>query len=185
MNNMSRTVITLLFLTTTVSVKAQIAAAEPEYDNTIVFVDKANKTTSLLERQTPENKISTSASSYILGVGKTKSIDFVKGMKSAVRITKSDTIRFVARVKDNNDNPADVIKIVRFKVNTKKDIRYVDNVSVGTLSTPQQAEVERIDFTAGKYGTQSYMITVVDLVPGEYYITLKDAQATLQAFDID
>lgn len=184
MKNMSRIVIALAFSAISFFASAQVTAPEPEFINTIINVSKNNKSTPL-ERQKAQVKTSSSASTYIIGIGKTKAIGLVKGEKSDVRVAKSDTLWFIARVKENLEDPFEVITFARFQVNPKKKVRYVEIGKVEAFKGPEDGDVDRITFQATKYGTTSYLIMVNGLQPGEYMMTLKDARATAQMFGID
>jgi len=184
MRNMSGQLTALIFLSVSFFANAQVSAPEPEFTNSIVYVAKDNKATAL-ERQKAQVKTSSSASTYIIGIGKTKAIGLVKGEKSYVRIPKADTLRFIARVKDNSEDPLEVITFARFEINPKKKVRYVEIGKVEVFKGPEDGKVDRVTFQAVKYGTQSYLITVLNLSPGEYMMTLKEARATAQMFGVD
>jgi len=184
MKNMSQIFIALTFLLTPLISSAQVSAAEPEFVNTIVHLTKENMTV-ILERQKAQVKTSSNASTYIIGIGKTKAIGVVKGEKSDVRLSKADTLKFIARVKDNNEDPFEVITFAKFEVNPKKNVRYVEIGKVEAFKGPEDGDINRITFQAVKFGTQSYLITVKNLEPGEYMMTLKDARATAQMFGVD
>lgn len=184
MKNMSRIAITVILLSITFFVKAQVTAVEPEFANTIVHV-KNSSVPQELERQTFKSKSSTSASSYILGVGKTKLISYVEGEQSPIRIVKRDSIQFIVRVKDNSLNPAEAIRLTKFSINQKKKFRFVEAFSVGAFSGVQNGESEAVKFGAVKYGSNSYLLTVRNLQLGEYFFSILDAGENVQMFGID
>ena len=176
--------IALIFLFSPLSSKGQITATEPEYTNTIVYVDGDNQST-LLERQTPLSKVVSSPSLLLVGVGKTRTIDFVKGEKSPVRIPKSDTLNFIVSVKDNNDNPVDIVGVLKLEIDKKKHNRFVEVIMTDPLKGPEINEASKVSFQAIKYQHHSYLITISNLGPGEYMFTLRDGRLAAQMFGID
>lgn len=184
MKNMSRITIALTFLLTSFFANAQLTVAEPEFANTIVYVGKTPGSIEL-ERQKLLSKSTVSTSVYILGVGKVKSISYVESEKSTIRITNTDTLQFIIRVKDNSLNPAEAIRLSKFSVNQKKKIRFIEVASTGTFSGGQEGGPETVKFEAIKYGSNSYMLTVRNLPLGEYFFTLLDAGENVQMFGVD
>lgn len=176
--------VALILLISPFGLKGQITATEPEYTNTIVCVHDNNETT-LLERQTPLSKVVSSPSLLLVGVGKTKTIDFVKGEKSPVRLPKSDTLNFIVSVKDNNDNPLDIVGVLKLEIDKKKHNRFVEVIMTDHLKGPEINEASKVTFTAAKYQKHSYLITIVSLEPGEYMFTLRDGRLAAQMFGID
>lgn len=181
---MSRNLIVLTFLFLPAFAVAQTPVAEPEFSNTIHFITKDNKSLNL-ELQAPQTKVSSSASQYIVGIGKTKAMYMVKGEKSEVRIPRSDTLKFIVRVADHNENPFQIISIARLKSNPKKHTRYLDVAEVGAFKGSSTVDIDRINFKAVKYGNYSYLVTIPSLEQGEYAIALRDDPATWQLFGID
>lgn len=184
MKTTCRAAIALISLISPLVSKAQITATEPEYTNTIVYVHGKTETT-LLERQTPLTMVVNSPSLLLVGVGKTKSIDFVKGEKSPVRIPKSDTLDFIVSVKDNNDNPLDIIGILKLEIDKKKHNRFVEVIMTDYLKGPEINEASKVTFKAVKYQQHSYLVTIVNLEPGEYMFTLRDGRLAAQMFGVD
>lgn len=184
MKTIFRAAIALIFLISPLVLTAQITATEPEYTNTIVYVHNNNET-ALLERQTPLSKVVSSPSLLLVGVGKTKTIDFVKGEKSPIRIPKSDTLNFIVSVKDNNDNPVDIVGVLKLEIDKKKHNRFVEVIMTDQLKGPEINEASKVSFQAVKYQHHSYLVTIVNLGPGEYMFTLRDGRLAAQMFGID
>ncbi|HMV10439.1 MAG TPA: hypothetical protein PK325_07470 [Cyclobacteriaceae bacterium] len=184
MKTICRTAVALIFLISPLVLTAQITATEPEYTNTIVYVHNNNET-ALLERQTPLSKVVSSPSLLLVGVGKTKTIDFVKGEKSPIRIPKSDTLNFIVSVKDNNDNPVDIVGVLKLEIDKKKHNRFVEVIMTDQLKGPEINEASKVSFQSVKYQHHSYLVTIVNLGPGEYMFTLRDGRLAAQMFGID
>lgn len=156
---------------------------EPEFVNTVTFVK--DKTPIQLEKQKVQLKTNANASAYIVGIGKAKTIALVKGEKSNIRVPKADTIKFIVRVIDNSIDPSQVINFAKFVSNPDKKIRYIELSSSGTYSGIQSSDVTFVQFTASKYGQNSYLIEVANLDPGEYTITLEASRELAQMFGVD
>ncbi len=157
---------------------------EPEFTNTVTFVSGGKPVQ--LEKQKVVMKTSRNASAVIVGIGKVKILGTVKGERSPIRITKADTLHFLVRVGDNTKDPATVINFARFEINKDKKNRFIEGESAQTFSADTQRDnVDFIQFTAAKYGMSSYLITVINLMPGEYTITLDGSRELCQMFGVD
>lgn len=164
--------------------KAQVTVPEPEFSNTVVYLN-SDSTSLPLERQKAEIKTKSSASLNIIGVGKVSTIGLVTGEKSPVRIPNSESISFIARVQSNTENPMDVITVAKFEVNTKKHNRYIEIAKAASFQGAESGNVNTIGFEAVKYGQNSYLITVKKPGPGEYVITLASSSETAHMFGVD
>lgn len=173
----------LILAATANSGNAQARSNEPEFANTIVALTKDQKVINL-ERQKAQVKTGGNASLLIVGVGTAKMVGFVKGDSSDVKLAKSDTLTFIARVQDNSANPNDVITFAKFQVNSKKHIRYIEIAKSGVLSQAEQGKVEYIKFEGQKYGNSSYLIKVFNLPHGEYMMTLQESRETAHMFSV-
>jgi hypothetical protein len=129
-----------------------IRITEPEFSGTAVFVNDTIGNGILLEQQTA-----------------TMEEGFVT-LKYAVKYCCSsvfaDTVnsQFIVRVSDNSINPHDVISIINTKIeNTKRTWKY--------------SKPETVEFSAKKYGTSSYLISVPRLKPGQYVISFKNSNS--------
>ncbi|MBL7840587.1 MAG: hypothetical protein JNJ75_10635 [Cyclobacteriaceae bacterium] len=163
---------------------AQLAIPEPEFYNSVTVVVDGKP--AQLEKQKVIMRTSRNASAVIVGIGKVKVLGSVKGERSPVRITKTDTLRFLVRVADNTKDPATVINFARFEINKDRKSRFIEVESAQTFSADTQRDnVDFIQFKAAKYGLSSYLITVINLLPGEYMITLDGSRELCQMFGID
>lgn len=161
----------------------QAKSNEPEFANTIVALTKDHGVISL-ERQKAQVKTGGNASLLLVGVGTAKMVGFVKGDSSDVKLAKSDTLTFIARLKDNSANPNDVITFAKFQVNSKKHIRYIEIAKSGVLSQAEQGKVDYIKFEGQRYGNSSYLVKVFNLPEGEYMMTLQESRETAHMFSV-
>ena len=80
------------------------------------------------------------------------------------------TISLVIKAKDNELDPMDLYRIVRF-TGSKKDrhIQWME-FSPTLLGSEKAQKSGYVNFVAHKYGTQSYILTVPEkeMIPGEY-----------------
>lgn len=142
---------------------------EPEYVG-MGFIENTGVT---LEKQIPQSKTKVSASTYVVGLGKTTNVQFVDGAKSTIRIQKNDTIRLVIRVGSQDLNPYETIAITSFTSDVKKNRRTVNNGTINYTNGEDRYGFENpILFTAKKYGNQSFIISLVKLESGEYVIKI-------------
>ena len=80
------------------------------------------------------------------------------------------TISLVIKAKDNESDPMDLYRIVRF-TGSKKDrrIQWME-FSPTLLGSEKVQKSGYVNFVAHKYGTQSYILTLPEkeMIPGEY-----------------
>jgi hypothetical protein len=115
----------------------------------------------------------------------------INGSESKIRFKKNDPLQIVIRAVDNNSDPLTIISI--YKLNSKKKVRTVvlgeDNS--GTLMKSRTNSKDMIRFNGKKYGESSYLLTLNNLIPGEYGIIVsnpnnKDEKRTIvSCFGID
>lgn len=164
--------------------RSQSAIPEPEFTNSVTAI--VGREAIQLEKQRVIMKTTRNASAVIVGIGKVRMLGTVKGERSPVRIPEIDTLRFLVRVEDNTKDPATIINLAKFEINKEKKIRFIEVESAQTFSADTQRDnVDFIQFTATKYGTSSYLITVINLTPGEYTITLDGSRELCQMFGVD
>ena len=72
--------------------------------------------------------------------------------------------QFIVRVSDNSIDPYDLISIVKMKIENAKRIW-------------NTSKSEKIEFSAKKYGTNSYLITVPRFTLGQYGICFKNSNS--------
>ncbi len=112
----------------------------------------------------------------------TKGMDIVlEGEHSSYVVPKDmKTISLVIKAKDNESDPMDLYRIVRFN-SSKKDrrIHWMD-FSPALLGTEKAQKSGYVNFIAHKYGEQSYILTLPEkeMIPGEYGIFLSTVNGT-------
>jgi len=128
---------------------------EPEFSETVVFVNDSIGNGILLEHQTAVNsKIKYMTTQLIL--------EF-KLCCSSVSVDSLNS-QFIVRVSDNAVNPYDMISIVKMKIENSKRIW-------------NTSKSEKIEFSAKKYGTNSYLISVPRFTLGQYGICFKNSNS--------
>lgn len=96
----------------------------------------------------------------------------VKGDTSPNKIAKGE-VKLIVRVKDNNEDPKNSIGVFQFE--TKKKERRFTLAEVGLLSGMKATtSFNTVPYEAKKIGASSYMVTIVNLQPGEYGVTTAD-----------
>ncbi|WP_454058933.1 hypothetical protein [Elizabethkingia ursingii] len=148
---------------------------EPEFiGETIAIVDGKEVP---LEKKTIQTKTNANASAYIFGIGKIKTKLTVDGCCSNTKLKSSSKIEFVTKAVDNNTDPKSIVAIFPFSEVTKKS-RKLELSSLSTFFGGSSSNnAKYIDFTAKKFGTSSYKITVQNLPQGEYGITVSNPNA--------
>jgi hypothetical protein len=155
----------------------EIKISEPEFSGNAVYVDKATGTGMPLETMTSSQKTKAKASVYLVGVGKVHTDLSIKGTTSTVRINQKERIQFIYRGEDNSTNPKECIQIIKFKI--KGNNRVAELASLGTFSGMSSGDMGFVEFSATKYGSSSYLITIVNLAPGEYGFSFGKASSKL------
>ena len=90
------------------------------------------------------------------------------------------TISLVIKAKDNENDPMELYRIVRFN-GSKKDrrIQWME-FSPALLGSEKAQKIGYVNFIAHKYGEQSYILTFPEkeMIPGEYGIFLSAVNGT-------
>ncbi len=165
--------ISLVTMFTMTSVMAQVTVAEPEHEEEVLMLTSNSKGV-LLDQEKGTIKASADASLLIVGAGKMKSRLTVKGVQSASTAKGSSTTRLIIRVEDNSIDPKTFIDIFQFEVTAKERRHLVKEIGVLMKTDPNQKLF--VDYKAQKYGKSSYLVTMTDLLPGEYGIVIKDPE---------
>jgi hypothetical protein len=128
---------------------------EPEFSETAVFVNDSVGNGILLEHQTAVNsKIKYMTTQLILEFKLCCSTVSVDSLNS----------QFIVRVSDNSVNPYDLLSIVKMKIENSKRIW-------------NTSKSEKIEFSAKKYGTNSYLVSVPRFTLGQYGICFKNSNS--------
>lgn len=159
----------------------QIKIAEPEYKGNVLLI-KGGAGISL-EKQKASIKRNLSASLLLVGMGKAKSSSVVEGISSTVRTSMHHNVQFIVKAPDYEMDPTDLINF--FQLEVKKDTRLVLGGSSDSFGTTRLNNIKMIPFTAVKYGQSSYLITVEDIKPGEYALTLEGTRGNFNMFGVD
>ena len=112
----------------------------------------------------------------------TKGMDIVlEGGHSSYVVPKDmKTISLVIKAKDNDIDPMELYRIVRFN-GSKKDrcIQWME-FSPALLGSEKAQKSGYVNFIAHKYGEQSYILTIPEkeIIPGEYGIFLSTVNGT-------
>lgn len=176
-------IITLFFISAD-CFSQNVKIAEPEFSGTIVNVNSSSGNGLPLETSKLIIKTKASASVYVTGIGKATTRATVKGNTSTVKVKMDSTIRFIYRAGDNTINPVDVIQLIRF--NVKGGNRETELASAGTFTGTSSGDIGFVQFTAKKYKTSSYLISVSNLAAGEYGFSLgKEETTTIHMFSVE
>ena len=122
------------------------------------------------------DKVSSKQSVAMDSIPSTKEMDIViKGPHSSYVIPKDmKTISLVIKAKDNESDPTELYRIVRFN-SSKKDRRFHWMGFSPTLLGSEKAQKSGyVNFVADKYSLHSYILTFPgnEMTPGEYGIFL-------------
>ena len=163
MKNLMMAVVMLITCTTSMAQGIQ----EPEYIGQVALV-QSDCSQVVLVKEEAEMKTKTTGFGYIPIPGsslldKGKTFLRVKGEKSPN----------IVRVKDNNEDPKNSIGVFQFEA--KKKERRFTLAEVGLLSGMKATtSFNTIPYEAKKIGDSSYMVTILNLQPGEYGVTTAD-----------
>ena len=128
------------------------------------------------------NKVSPKQSAAMNSIPSTNEMDIVlKGPHSSYIIPKDmKTISLVIKDKDNESDPMELYRIVRFN-SSKKDRRIQWMGFSPTLLGSEKAQKSGyVSFVADKYSLHSYILTLPEneMIPGEYGIFLSAVNGT-------
>ncbi|MCR2030567.1 hypothetical protein [Alistipes timonensis] len=145
--------------------------AEPDFIGEVVTI-LPDGSSSKLEKETVLLRTRANASAQIFGIGKAKTKLIIDTPEAAVRLKGDDDIRFIVKAVDNATDPISIINVFRFETNKKK--RLAELSSVSSFGSVKANKLERLRFSAEKYGEKSYLLTLIDKPAGEYGITVSN-----------
>lgn len=145
--------------------------AEPDFIGEVVTI-LPDGNTSKLEKETVLLRTRANASAQIFGIGKAKTKLIIDTPEAAVRLKGDNDIRFIVKAVDNATDPISIINVFRFETNKKK--RLAELSSVSSFGSVKSNKLERLRFSAEKYGEKSYLLTLIDKPAGEYGITVSN-----------
>ncbi|MDR2292242.1 MAG: hypothetical protein LBE11_02050 [Prevotellaceae bacterium] len=147
---------------------------EPDFAGEVLLL-KNGESVGILEKNTVQIKTKAGASIYLTGIGSVKSRITVEGCCAKTTVKSSDDFKFVIKAVDNNTDPIAVISI--FKFEEKKKERRAEVSSASTFGGGSSNNLNYVTFSAKKYGTSSYLITLNEKQAGQYGITVKNPNA--------
>lgn len=109
-----------------------------------------------------------------------KDIAFKGGHSPYVLPAGTKTVRLLIKAPNNENDPLELYRIVRFNAKKKERTIKWQEFSPALLGSDEKEDAGYVYFTAHKYGAQSYLITIPEkeLKPGEYgifYMSLASA----------
>lgn len=144
---------------------------EPDFIGEVVAI-MPDGSASKLEKETVQLRTRANASATILGIGKAKTKLIIDSPQAAVRLPGGEEIRFIVKAVDNATDPISIINVFRFDTNKKR--RLAELSSVSSFGSVKANKLERLRFSAEKYGEKSYLITLIDKPAGEFGITVSN-----------
>ena len=141
-----------------------------------IYQNKVSKLSNIVDKVSPAQSVAMDS------IPSTNAMDIVlKGPHSSYVIPKDmKTISLVIRAKDNESDPTEHYRIVRFNV-SKKDrcIQWME-FSPTLFSSKKAQKSGYVNFIAHQYGSQSYTLTFpeYEMIPGEYGIFLSAVNGT-------
>ena len=140
------------------------------------YQNNSPKLSSVVDKVSPKQSVAMDS------IPSTNAMDIVlKGPHSSYVIPKDmKTISLVIKAKDNESDPMELYRIVRFN-SSKKDRRIQWMEFSPTLFSSKKAQKSGyVNFIAHQYGSQSYTLTFpeYEMIPGEYGIFLSAINGT-------
>jgi hypothetical protein len=149
---------------------AQEDIAEPDFIGEVAVVQNG-KSTGILEKNTVKIKSTNLAN---IGFGTAKSHIIIEGCCAKTVLSEGGDWQFIVRAVDNNTDPLSIISVFRFK--EKKKERRAE-VASATIFGSSSNNLDYIEFTGKKYGTNSYLVTLKEKVAGQYGIIVTNPNA--------
>lgn len=148
---------------------------EPEYIGQVNYIN-ADSTTTLMETEPASMNTKNNGLSFVpvagMFLGKGQAFIAVKGTKSMTKLPAKG-IKFLVRVKDNDEDPKGQVGIIKFDVK-KKERRYLMAEAGLVSGVKDKISLNDFKYEVKRFGEKSYLIEVGDLKPGEYAITTGD-----------
>lgn len=171
---MKKIIIAIVGVLAVMSGSAQ--ALEPEYIGQVVVVNE-DSTTTLLQKEAANIKVKSTKYGRIPlpGTGLldiSKSMLVVGGAKSPVAV-KPGCLTLIIRAERNTVNPKNVFGVFKFEAK-KKERQYVMAESSFVGVTRCTMNMNTVPTVVKKYGTDSYMVVIENILPGEYGISSSD-----------
>jgi hypothetical protein len=156
---------TALCIVLSLVVKAQdITVPEPEYFGNVIYIK--NNEAIELEKQKVHVTVKASAALMMTGLGKVKQKIVIADATSPLKITQDRGLKFIVKVTDNKYDPFEMVELFKLKKDYKS--RSLLTAQAGVYSGTKAGDVVRVPYKATKYGTSSYLITITEIMMGEY-----------------
>lgn len=155
---------------------------EPKYIGNIYQIDENGNILNTLEQQKSSSKSSLNASALLIGIGKAKSKNVVKGKSSPIRVKKGKIV-FIAKVDNSKINPKEIFNI--FPLEIKKKKRFIEVAQANTFGLSKAMDIDFIPFKAYPYKDSSFIIELTIEKIGEYAITIDTSRNTFNMFGVD
>ena len=141
-----------------------------------IYQNNSPKLSSVVDKVSPKQSVAMDS------IPSTNGMDIVlEGPHSSYVIPKDmKTISLVIKAKDNESDPMELYRIVRFN-SSKKDRRIQWMEFSPTLLSSEKAQKSGyVNFVANKYSLHSYILTFPEheMIPGEYGIFLSTVNGT-------
>ena len=138
--------------------------SEPEFIGEVNLV-RSNISYTLLDREQVKVKTKAGASLYIVGIGSVKSRITIETPQASARTKANEPFSLIIRCVDNASDPIAVISIFQFEKKGKQ--RRAELSSSNTFGGVSEGNMKMVKFTAKKFGTSSYKVTINPPTPGE------------------
>lgn len=147
-----------------IATSQEITVSEPEYFGNVIYI-KDNQAIDL-EKQKVHVTVKASAALMMTGLGKVKQKIIIADPISPVKITQDRNLKFIVKVTDNKYDPFEMVELFKLKKDYKS--RSLLTAQSGMYSGTKAGDVVRVPYKATKYGTSSYLITIAEIMMGEY-----------------
>lgn len=147
---------------------------EPEFIGESLLV-KSDNSTVPLEKQLSQGRTVASTGLILTGIGKVRQQIQIDGCCANVKFAKNDDVKIIVRNTDNLSDPLSIIKV--FKFEPKKKFRRAELASASSLGSSKNNNLDYIAFSGKKFGTNSYILKLSTIEPGEYGIIISNPNA--------
>ena len=155
---------------------------EPNYVGSVSLIDDNGNVLATLENQKVAIRSNSDAGVFIVGIGSTKTRQYVKGKSSPLRIKKGKVL-LIAKVINNQANPNEIIEV--FKLDQGRKDRSVVVSEGHTFGGVKSNEIDFLPFKAYPYKDSSFLIELNIDQAGEYAVALNGSNMNFNLFGID
>ncbi len=155
---------------------------EPNYVGSVSLIDDNGNILATLENQKVAIRSNSDAGVFIVGIGSTKTRQYVKGKSSPLRIKKGKVL-LIAKVISNQANPNEIIEV--FKLDQGRKDRSVVVSEGHTFGGVKSNEIDFLPFKAYPYKDSSFLIELDIDQAGEYAVALNGSNMNFNLFGID